>query len=63
MKSGRSDVSVRRNNLYRDPGKKELRGSEEIKEDQCGWNLGLGGGGAGPRSCRALEVTVGPREN
>ena len=46
MKSGRRDVSVRRNNLYRDPGKKELRGSEEIKEDQCGWNLGVRGRGS-----------------
>lgn len=46
MKSGRSDVSVRRNNLYRDPRKKELRGSEEIKEDQCGRNLGAWGRGS-----------------
>lgn len=46
MKSGRRNVSVRRNNLYRDLRQKELRQFEEIKEDQCGWDLGARGRGS-----------------
>lgn len=37
-----------RNNLYRDPRQKELRGFEEVKKNQCGWKLGAWG-----RGCRA----------
>lgn len=61
MKSGRRNVSVRRNNLYRDLRQKELRQFEEIKEDQCGWDLGAGGVGAGLRSCEALGGHSGAR--
>lgn len=45
MKRGRRDVPGRRNNLHGDPGQKELRGFEEMKEDQRGWNWGAGGRG------------------
>lgn len=56
MRSARRDVPGRTNNLYKDPGQKDIEQLRKIKEDPRGWNPGTEGRRSRLRPCRALEI-------